>query len=251
MSKHDSLFIAPGDLATSLALLTRLPIKARFERGAKAAWAYPLVGVVLTLLAAVPTSLALTAGLAPSFAALIWLACSIILTGAMHEDGLAETVDGFWGGWDIPRRLEIMKDSQIGSYGVLALCLSFAARWMAVSMLLVTDHWMLSLMVVATLSRAAMPAVMCALPHARNAGLSQSQGRPSLATTTLAALLAVALAIGILGTASLALIIIALGIAGTVTRIAKAKIAGQTGDILGATQQLVEIGLLMALTMTA
>ncbi len=56
-----------------------------------------------------------------------------MMTGAMHEDGLADTVDGFWGGWTVQRRLEIMKDSHIGSYGVIALVLSLGLRWMALS----------------------------------------------------------------------------------------------------------------------
>ena len=249
MAKDDTSLLRFGDLATAIALLTRVPVRARFERGARAAWAYPFAGVVVAGLAALPTWAALSVGLTPMLAALVWLAATVVLTGAMHEDGLADCADGFWGGWETARRLEIMKDSQIGSYGVIALCLSLAGRWGAVSLILAQTGWFPALLATSVLSRATMPALMAALPHARDFGLSHAQGRPGTATAVIAAALAALTALALTGPFALILI----GLAGLsalcATLIARSKIGGQTGDVLGATQQISEIALLCALTL--
>lgn len=245
---HDTWRIKPGDVATALALLTRLPVRASFDRSAQAAWAYPLVGVVTALLAAIPTALALALGVPPMMAALIWVAMHVLLTGAMHEDGLADSADGLWGGWERARRLEIMKDSHIGSYGVIALSLSLAARWLAVGMILQGPGWLAALIAVDVTSRAAMPALMAALPHARDTGLSHAQGRPGREPAAIAAVIAIVTLVLSTGASAYALILVASLAALACYAIAKSKIGGQTGDILGATQQLTEIALLMVLT---
>ncbi|MEO0829047.1 MAG: adenosylcobinamide-GDP ribazoletransferase, partial [Pseudomonadota bacterium] len=112
------------DPLAALGLLTRLPVRlpdAAISRGAKAAWAWPLAGLVVASLTAVIALLTLKAGLPQSLAAGLALGVQIMVTGGLHEDGLADTTDGIWGGWDKARRLEIMRDSRIGAYGVLAL----------------------------------------------------------------------------------------------------------------------------------
>ncbi|WP_299354218.1 adenosylcobinamide-GDP ribazoletransferase [uncultured Shimia sp.] len=247
MHSDDKWRLEPGDLATALALLTRLPVRARFERGAAAAWAYPVAGVAVAVIAAVPTGLALALGVPTMLAAILWVATHVIVTGAMHEDGLADSADGLWGGWNKDQRLEIMKDSHIGSYGVIALCLSLAARWAAVGMILQLSGWFWALLAVDVMSRAVMPAVMSALPHARETGLSHAQGRPSREMAAIALLigcgsLVLASGLGAIGLAVCAALTVL--ICGA---IAKSKIGGQTGDILGATQQLTEIVLLIVL----
>ncbi len=245
---YDKKALQPGDIATALALLTRLPVKAQFERGAAAAWAYPLVGLVLAVCAALPTAFLLWLGLPAMLAALVWVACHVVLTGAMHEDGLADSADGLWGAWERARRLEIMKDSHIGSYGVIALGLSLAARWAAISLILAQPGWLWGLIAVDVISRATMPALMAALPHARAYGLSHAQGRPVQSTAAIAAAIAFLVALLCTGTTSFTLISVATITAFAAAHIAKSKIGGQTGDILGATQQLTEITLLFALS---
>ena len=246
MSRPDTTFRA-GDFLTAIALLSRLPVRADFSRGAQAAWAYPLAGAVVATLAALPTALALSLGVPPTLAALVWLAASVILTGAMHEDGLSDCADGFWGGWERTRRLEIMKDSRIGAYGVIALCLSLAARWSAIAIILQSTGWFWALVAVAMLSRAAMPALMASLPHARKTGLSHAQGRPPRLTALTAALLAMGATVALSGAMAVVLVLLALGAALACRAIAQSKIGGQTGDVLGATQQICEITLLFAL----
>ena len=250
MAKNDQPLVMAEDFPLALALLTRLPIHAcRFDRGARAAWAYPLVGVMVGSLAAIAGLIAFWLGLPPAVTALISLSFLTVLTGAMHEDGLADSADGLWGGWDRARRLEIMKDSHIGSYGVLALLFSFAARWAALWTLFDSGAGLafIGILAAATLSRAPLPALMATLPNARNTGLSHATGRPPARTAWLAIAIATGLAVLLLGFSGIGAIIWAGLAALSVALIARAKIGGQTGDILGACQQVTEITVLFAL----
>ncbi|SEQ99432.1 adenosylcobinamide-GDP ribazoletransferase [Thalassovita taeanensis] len=253
MRENDTSLIRPLDAAVALSLLSRLPLphlpEAAYARSARAGWAYPLVGAILGAIAGLVGTVALALGMSAPVAALLVLGCFAITSGAMHEDGLADTADGFWGGWDKARRLAIMKDSHIGTYGVIALVLSLLARWWALSLLLDAGGAVWApLIAVAALSRAGMPALMAALPHARADGLSHSVGRPAAGTAALA--FAAALMIGLVcsGTAILTPIILATLAVTGFGWLAKAKIGGQTGDILGASQQIAEIILLLSLT---
>lgn len=235
------------DVKTALALLTRMPVKARFDRTAQATWAFPLVGLVLGLIFTCITVAAQAIGFGVGISAIMALAASIILTGAMHEDGLADSADGLWGGWEKARRLEIMHDSRIGTYGVLALIAAMILRFSAVSLLL-HEHMLTGAFIAAAMmSRAALPYVMTLLPHARQDGLSVQTGRPSRQTASIGAALACALAwfcVGFVGMV-VALAVIMLCTAALMA-IARAKIGGQTGDILGATQIVTEVAALLA-----
>ncbi len=250
MPKNDASLISRHDLSIALALLTRLPVKVahgNFNRTANAAWAYPLAGAVLGTLAGLAGMAALWVGLPTIIAALLALAVLIITSGAMHEDGLADTADGFWGGWSPEMRLQIMKDSQIGTYGVLALLLSLGLRTAALSEIFAGGAVLLPMIAVAAMSRGFLPAVMAALPHARPHGLAHSVGRPSQQTALLAAGVGLAIAALSIGALSL-LALIGVGLVALfVGAVAHRKIGGQTGDILGATQQLGEIAVLLLL----
>jgi adenosylcobinamide-GDP ribazoletransferase len=237
-------------LMLAFVLLTRLPLpqlpQAAFAQGARAVWAYPVVGLVVGSAGAAVGQLGLGAGLPGVTAAILALAAMIVLTGAMHEDGLADVCDGFWGGYTRDRRLEIMRDSQIGTYGVLALLVMSGLRLSAVAVLLGTS-WV-ALPVAAALSRAVLPVLMAAVPPARDKGLSHSVGRPTGAACAVAVLLAGGVALAALGVAGLVMVAIA-GMAAAVTALlARRKIGGQTGDVLGAAQQLTETAILMACT---
>lgn len=250
MVENDNALIRFRDVPLALSLLSRLPVPLRrYDRGARAAWAYPLAGLVLGVLAALGGLLALALGMPSPLAALVALTIPIVLSGALHEDGLADTADGLWGGWTRERRLAIMKDSQIGSYGVIALILSLGARGVALWLLfeISPEAATTAILAAALLSRAMMPLMMCALPHARDTGLSQAQGRPPVATVALGLGLAATGAVWLTGGAGLGALLCA-GITTLVLGLtARAKISGQTGDILGATQQLAEIAVLFSL----
>ncbi|MEP1961933.1 adenosylcobinamide-GDP ribazoletransferase [Tateyamaria sp.] len=233
------------DVPVAFVLLTRLPLPplphSAFKHGARAVWAYPLVGLGLGLivsglawLAALALPSAIVAGLV--------LGALVMLTGAMHEDGFADTADGLWGGHDAARRLEIMKDSRIGAYGVLALVLAMGLRWQG----LVDVTWG-GIITALVVSRAMMVPLMRALPHARNNGLAHSVGRPEMGDVSLALGIAAVLAVLFSGVTGIIALIIAAAVTVGMGALAKAKIGGQTGDILGATQIATEIAVLLVL----
>jgi adenosylcobinamide-GDP ribazoletransferase len=251
MEKSDTTLIKARDIPAALGLLTRFPIVMDFEtaqaRSAQAPWAYPIVGAILGVLAVCFGMVLQITGIDDRLIAGLILAFLTITTGAMHEDGLADSLDGLWGGWEKTRRLEIMKDSSIGAYGVIGLILSMGMRWAGLFMLL--SHDMLwGLIAIAALSRAAMVPMMHALPLARAGGLSYDVGRPSVYTASIAILLASAIACLTLGLTAI-IVLIATFIATAIWgMIAYRKIGGQTGDILGVTQQIAEITALIVLT---
>ncbi|MCE8546779.1 adenosylcobinamide-GDP ribazoletransferase [Ruegeria pomeroyi] len=251
MRKNDIAAISSRDPLLALVLLTRLPLPAlpepAFARQAAAVWAFPLAGLVVGGLAWVTGALALAAGLAPVAVAGLMLVVLVMTTGAMHEDGLADTADGLWGGFTPERRLEIMKDSHIGTYGVLALILSQGLRLAALAALVAGGAFG-AVVAAAVWSRALMPVLMRVLPNARGAGLSQSVGRPAPQAVVIGLGLAMGLALLLAGwTVLIPALLAALAVTGLAV-LARAKIGGQTGDILGAAQQLAEITCLLALS---
>lgn len=252
MTSYDkSSLVALGDVPAALGLLSRLPVRVDADRatarGAQAAWAYPVAGLILALIACAVGQIALWLGLPAPLTAGIVLATLTIITGAMHEDGLADAADGLWGGWDKDRRLAIMKDSHIGAYGVIALVLGLGLRWHAINTAIQYDMLWPAVIAATMLSRAVMVPLMARLPNARDTGLSHSVGRPSITTARIAEATAIAAALILFQFTGVWLILAALIAAVACAMIAKAKIGGQTGDILGATQQVTEIAVLLSI----
>lgn len=243
------------DIKAAFGLLTRLPIHVETERatqrGAAAAWAYPLVGVGIAFFAGLLAQVLLAIGLSEAPVAAITLAIMTIMTGAMHEDGLADTADGLWGGWDRARRLEIMKDSRIGAYGVIALVCGFLIHWTALDALFTRGYVWAPLIVMAALSRANMVLLMYVMPNARDTGLSQSVGRPPQAATFIAIGLAAVISFAFIGISGFTALLVSLCAALGCALIAHRKIGGQTGDILGATQQVSQMALACTLSVLA
>lgn len=236
----------PGDLAEAMAFLTRLPVPGHAARGAASAWAWPLAGAVVGLVASLPAWIALRLGLGPGVAAALALLGQAAATGALHEDGLADCADGFWGGRTPERRLEIMRDSRVGSFGALTLALVTLLRWSALSALLAGGPPWGLLAVAGALSRWPMAWVLAALPPARPDGLARLVGRPGRATLALGGALALALAL-LAGWAGLGAALAVLAASGAWALVARAKVGGQTGDVCGATQQVAEAAALLAL----
>ncbi|MEM9394079.1 MAG: adenosylcobinamide-GDP ribazoletransferase [Pseudomonadota bacterium] len=242
------------DLATSLSLLSRLPVRVNHvvagRRSAEAAWGWPVVGVLIAALAALPGLLLTMLAVPAPIAAGASLLTMVMLTGAMHEDGLADSADGLWGGWEPVRRLEIMKDSRVGVYGVLALVLTLGLRWSALAALLSsgTLAFLVGISAAAALSRAAMAGVMHALPPAREDGLAAGVGAVPSSAALIAALLGLAFSLGAGIAAGITAALVTAAVSFLVALVARAKIGGQTGDILGATQQVAEVSALLTLT---
>lgn len=250
------------DLAACMRFYSRLPIPALpYEPDPYATPDFrtvprmlPLAGVILALPAALVMVGAWEIRLGPFVAATLALAVSALVTGALHEDGLADVADGFGGGRTRERRLEIMRDSRIGAYGGTALFLVLALRAGALATLLDRAglHAALVLLLAAAISRAAALAPMVLLAPARPGGAGASVGRPTGTTVGIAAglclllaLIGLALGLPLLGLVLTLLLAPALSLA--LCALARDRIGGQTGDVIGACQQVAEVGALLVM----
>ena len=234
----------------ALSFLTQIPGGAAAEDGwrlAESTWAFPLVGAGIGAVAALVLLAAQLSGLGDWPAALLAVLTGLLLTGALHEDGLADAADGLAGGGDRAQKLAIMRDPRHGTWGVLALVLSVGLRAAALAQLGEAVYAGLALVAAHAASRALLPAAMWALPPARDDGLGAAAGRPSPIAVVAAALIALAIAMMALGPAHGA---IALGLAAAAVSVmagvARRRIGGYTGDVLGAFQQIGEVVMLLA-----
>jgi adenosylcobinamide-GDP ribazoletransferase len=236
-------------------LLTRLPTGGTESSLAARAWAsgwFPLVGVVIGGICAA-TQILLVARLGRPLAAAAAIIVGLLLTGALHEDGLADTADALGGARDRAQIFVILKDSRHGTYGVLALVLAVLLRIGAVTELAARAPAALVLAAVA--SRTAMVGLLAALPYvtpaetARSADVART-GTPQVA---LAALLCGGACAALVSLGSLTGAALAAGLAAAagMTIVAgwrfAARAGGITGDFLGAGQQLAEISVLLAM----
>ncbi len=241
------------ELAAAFGLLTRLPVGPFLPPGAAVnhagcVWAYPVVGLKVGLLGGIVYWLAAWFGMPPALAAGWTLAALMLITGGLHEDGLADTADGFGGGSGRDRKLEIMRDSRIGSYGAIALILSLGLRGGAIAAMAAPGAVLIGLIVAGALGRAAMIVLLLALQPARTDGLGASLGRVPAGPA--ASGLAIALlAAGVLLGVPVAFRAIASALIGTafMALLARRQIGGYTGDVLGATEIVVECLVLTAL----
>ncbi len=242
------------DLIVAALFLTRVPLGRLVQPRdpnaslARALRAFPLIGALIGLAAGLVYGAAGLIGLAPLAAALVAIGVAIALTGALHEDGLADCADGFGGGRDLDAKLAIMRDSRIGTYGVLALVIAIGLKAAALADLSARDGcW--ALVAAHAASRAAMPLLMALLDPARADGLAASLGRPSELVIAQAVILG-GLVCGLVAgpfAGIVALSFAALALAGLET-LARRQIGGYTGDVLGAAQQVTETAILLALS---
>jgi len=231
------------------AVLTRLPVAvAAPEKGAVAAasWAFPAVGAGIGMTAAIALFVASTCGFGAATAALLALVAAGLITGALHEDGLADTADGLGGGRDRDEKLAIMRDSRQGTYGILALILSIGLRATALTSIPGPIEGGLALIAAHAASRAFLAPAMFLLRPAREDGLGAMAGTPGRTPTLVAAAIGIFLAIGMLGPLRgvVALVLSGLAVAATAA-LARRQIGGYTGDVLGAFQQIGEIVMLL------
>jgi adenosylcobinamide-GDP ribazoletransferase len=253
-----ALRAAPAAVLDAHAFLTRLRLPGAAGRGAlsgavprdaarfaRAAALFPLVGVTVGGLAALAFLAA--APLGRPFAAVAALAVAAVVTGALHEDALADVADGL-GPHDRARRLEVMRDPRVGSFGALAIVLSVAAR-LALLVRLSPSQAALALIGAGVLARWAPLPLAAALSPAREGGAGALL-RPSWARVGAAAVLAAALAALPLAALAPAAPPAAAGALVAVTALAglgwRRAFGGVTGDTHGATVQLVELAVYAA-----
>jgi len=241
--------IADG-INVSVAFATRIPLaNVGLTSGAdvvRASWALPIVGVLVGGLGALTYWTAHLLGLTAASCAALTLAATLAATGCLHEDGLADTADGFGAGASRERKLEIMHDSRIGAYGSCALIVSILLRWSAVASLGDALHVTAALIAAHVAARGTLPAFMRLVPRARRDGLSAGAGAPTRATASIAACLGL-LALGLtLGTVPALVAVSLIGLAGVLMGwLCIRQIGGQTGDVLGALEQVCEILILL------
>jgi len=239
----------------ALRFMTILPVRSSDALDAdwltRASKYFSAIGIVVGLAAALVFAIASRywPGLVP---AVLAVAASALLTGALHEDGLADTADGLGGGRSREARLAIMKDSRIGTYGTLTLGFSVALRVGALALMTPSFAWV-ALIAAHAGARGAATWAMTALPYAGDPGTTRIiysgtvLDRPAAMTALLITLAALLPALLKAPSALFAGLI--LGVLGALTVVALARrlIGGYTGDVLGAVEQVAEIGLLLGL----
>ena len=239
------------ELAGACGLLTRLPV-GRWAAGADPArcvWAYPLAGALVGALAAAVYALGRGVGLGAPVAAVWALAALLAVTGALHEDGLADAADALGGGRTVARRLEIMRDSRIGSFGALALVLSTALRLAAVAAL-APGAAAGALIASGALGRAAMLLPLLLLRPARPDGLGTSLARVQGGTAVVGLALGAAVALLLLPERFAVGAVLLAALAGLgAARLAGRLLGGYTGDVFGATSVVAECLVLSLLSM--
>ena len=239
------------DLRLAVAMLTRIPMPhpdgASPSYLARAHRLFPLVGAGIgAVIGLVYLAMAAT-GMPAMAAAALALGAGMLLTGAFHEDGLADLADGFGGGHDKAGKLEIMRDSRLGTYGALALVVSFAIKLAAIAGL---PHASVvpALIAVHALSRGPLTAMTLALPYARTDGLAASAGKPNATTAVISGAIAIVIALLCLPAADALLATLTAAMAAAAVAIlARRQIGGYTGDVLGGTQQVAEVAILLLL----
>lgn len=239
------------DLLAAFGLLTRLPLPGRDAHGAsqlsRSVWAYPLVGAGVGALSALIWFAAQLAGFGLALSAGLALTSQVLITGALHEDGLADFADGLGARGGREAVLGVMRDSRIGTYGVIALILIFGLRWGGIAGLAL--HSVLAgLICSALLGRLAIVALLVLLKPARFDGLGASVANPprgSIIAAVVIAVLLVALHLPAL-TAVIALLGTGIAVA-LVVLLARRHIGGYTGDVLGAGEQLAQTAVLLVL----
>lgn len=261
LPQNDNLTAAKGsqlmdDLVMGVRFFSRLPGGDRPHQVpnlSRMALALPFASIVIGLIPALILAGAAALGLPGLFAGALAVAAGVIITGAMAEDGLADAADGLFGGNSVARRLEIMKDSRHGTYGVAALCLllllrvAALARLAAIHPLIGAALWLAAMV----LARSGALWLSVALPPARPDGASAAAGqvtkRAYCAGGVFALVLGFVLAAPFTGVVGLCAVLVLIGavIFGS-TRLCRRLIGGQTGDLIGALQALLEIAALTA-----
>jgi adenosylcobinamide-GDP ribazoletransferase len=250
------------DIARAAGFLSRLPMPARHFKDhdgtlSRAASMFPVAGLLIALGPGLVVCLLTALEANAALTALVALMLQIGLTGALHEDGLADSADAFGARGGSEHMLAIMKDSRIGAYGVLSLMVSFSLRAVALTIIIASTgglNTLLALMAVAAGSRSAMVWHWSALPLARTDGVAAAVGAPDPSRAKLTILiggalflLLASLATGLV-TAAISFGLVAMA-ARRWTDAVRDRLGGHTGDTIGATQQITETAGLAALAL--
>jgi adenosylcobinamide-GDP ribazoletransferase len=232
-------------LRSAMAFLTVLPVAtAEGAPGERLGRAYfPAVGALIGLLAGIAFAV-MTALTTPLLAAVAATALMALLTGALHLDGVADAADGLLVGGDTARRLEVMRDPRLGSFGTTAVVLVLAGSVAAIASM-TPARAMVALVIAGAMSRLAMLAVIAFVPYVRQSGLgSAAWGGHRGFDLVLGSVFVVAVSLLDWRHAAAALIVVAI-VAAIVSALARRRIGGATGDVYGATAELCQLAALV------
>jgi len=243
------------ELVGAVTLLTRVPVARllgdrAWPDAVASVWAYPVVGVLVGGAGAVALWLAGRLAMPPGIGAILAIAATILLTGGLHEDGLADTADGLGGGGTVARKLEIMRDSRIGSYGTLALIVALAVRGTALASLPPATG-VAALVAAGGLGRGAIVLTLLLLPPVRTDGLTASLRRLKSGVAITGLGLAAVTPVLLPAPVALGGIAGATAAAFAVAALARWQIGGATGDVLGAAEVVAECAVLCAVASIA
>jgi adenosylcobinamide-GDP ribazoletransferase len=239
------------DLKTAVAFLTRLPMPhphgAIPENFVRAHRMFPVVGALIGAAVGVVCLAFRWCGVPDLAASALALGAGAILTGALHEDGLADVADGFGGGRDKEAKLEIMRDSRLGTYGALILLVSFAAKLSALAA--IPDGYVVYALAAAhALGRGVLPLMSVNLSYARTDGLARNAGQPDASVAWTAVIIALVIALLALSWANAFWSALLAGLSALgMAWLAQRQIGGQTGDVLGGAEQVAETAILLLL----
>ena len=234
-------------LSAAVTLLTRVPIGGaawdRRDLDRSLRWV-PLVGAVIGLVVAL-AYVGAVAVLPATVAAGVAVALGVLITGGLHEDGLADTADGWGGGSDRGERLAIMKDPRNGTYGALALVFSVVLRVTALATIRPASALVI-LPAVHALSRGGAIALVAVLSPASSDGLGAAHSGPgSRRQVAIGGLVSLLIGLAALGWWVVPFALVTAAGAGLIGLLAQRNIGGFTGDVLGAAQQVGEVSLLV------
>lgn len=235
-------------LAVAARFLTRLPVPVAVRQGdlRRAAPAFPLVGLVVATV-----GVAARAAVAPWWGAgaatVVAVVAMVAVTGALHEDGLADAADGLWGGWDPERRIEIMRDSRLGTYGVVAVVSLLALR-VALLAPLELSGFARAVVCGAVLGRASSLALGGMLPAASPGSGSQVVGEVPLGGTALAAATVAVVLAAAAGRWAPVPAMAAAVVAVAAAHLFRRRLGGVTGDALGAANAVADVAAVAAVS---
>ncbi|MEL6203202.1 MAG: adenosylcobinamide-GDP ribazoletransferase [Pseudomonadota bacterium] len=244
----------------ALGFLSRVPISSQHfdeaHRPSDDAHAYPLAGIAISLPAALIISGAAFYPTASLLFAALAVFSTVVITGALHEDGLADVADGFFATKDRARMLKIMRDPHLGTFGTLALIFSIVLRVACLSIVIEQTGPLaaaLLFMGVEAVSRSAMVWHWYALPNARSGGKADQAGRPDEKQVRLGVAIGSGTFIitGLTAQIHLLTVVITVTLAACAAFVFKSycstKLDGHTGDTIGTTQQIVVVTVLSVL----
>ncbi len=248
------------DTGVCLTFFSRIPLPDRFSPGhaapsfRRAARAAPIAGGIIGAVASLFLVLAALLGLSDAMVAIITVGALLAITGALHEDGLADTMDGIGGGATRLKKLEIMRDSRIGTFGASALVISILIRVAALSTFIAAfgpARAALLLIAAEAVSRVGAVSMAYAVRPARAQGASFSAGQPT-GNTLYEAIIYGALIVMLAGATAIGFWPMLVGLAAVAAatfgmiELARSMLGGQTGDVAGATQQVCLLAFLLA-----